>query len=102
MKNIKLDSGDILISDPCYIKGVFGEYGGRKEWRYDGCFEVKNRGEVLGDLGVDSGRIWAMVAEFPCEVEIHSGFSGHILIRNKSDYSHQKQAVEKVLGGLEV
>ena len=29
---------------------------------------------------LDSGRIWEMIAEFDCEVEIESGASGHIII----------------------
>lgn len=108
MKTIKLQYGDILVVDPCYVKNVATVWDGQKEQRFDGlrcgkvlhsgddgCYEVYYNGEKLNRLGVDSGRIWAFVAEFEVEVEIDSGFSGqHIIASNK--------AVEETLKGLRV
>lgn len=77
-----------LVCDPCYIKQVkcAGEnrFDALKHVKTlhegdDGCFEVRFRGEKAL-LGVDSGRIWVMVAEFDCEVEIDSGLSGHLVL----------------------
>lgn len=90
METLNLTIGDTLIADPCYIKEV--SYA--DEPRYDalkhiqtlhegddGEFPVKlDNGETIY-LGVDSGRIWKMVAEFECVVKIDAGFSGYKLIR---------------------
>lgn len=91
METIKLNYQDYLVCDPCYIKGV--RCGGEPRFDALRCVEVLHCGsdgeyevEWLGHtapLGVDSGRIWAMQAEFECEVEIDSGFSGHLVVRRK-------------------
>ena len=90
---VKVEYGDILIVDPCYIKTVWTTYGEEKEVRFDllrckrvrhngddGCFPVKHNG-VTRYLGVDSGRIWEMEADFDGYVEIDAGMSGYWLIR---------------------
>lgn len=90
METIKLKTGNKLIIDPCYIKKVTGDFGA-KEWRFDGlkcvktlyegddgCYTV-DFGVGTGDLGVDSGRIWVLEAEFDIVVDIDAGFSGYIL-----------------------
>lgn len=89
METIKLEYQDLLICDPGYIKSVACS----GEPRFDAlrCVEVLHDGDD-GEypietasgchwLGVDSGRIWKMQAEFGCEVEIDSGLSGHLVIR---------------------
>lgn len=89
MTTIKLNYQDLLIVDPCYIKNVktFGEQ------RFDALKLVNvlhegDDGEYPIELasgckwlGVDSGRIWELMAEFECEVEVDSGMSGHIVVR---------------------
>lgn len=91
---VKVEYGDRLIVDPCYIKTIWTEFGeNQKEVRFDmlrcekvlhsgddGEFPVEYNGETRY-LGVDSGRIWQMVAEFDGFVEIDAGFSGYWLIR---------------------
>ena len=89
METIELDYQDILIVDPGYIKRVvFAD-----ELRFDalklvevlhegddGEFTVETpRGVVM--LGVDSGRIWKLQAEFDCKVELDAGLSGYCIIR---------------------
>lgn len=93
MEVIKVNDGDILIVDPCYIKTVWTEWGGEKEIRFDllrcekvlhegddGEFPVKYNGETRY-LGVDSGRLWKMVADFDGYVELDAGLSGYWLIK---------------------
>ena len=88
MQNIKLDYGDYLVCDPCYIKSV--KCGG--EYRFDAlrCERVLHDGDdgeyrIVGQngddayLGVDSGRIWVMQAEFGVEVEMDAGLSGFMV-----------------------
>lgn len=102
MKRIELKANDLLIIDPCYIKhaGFDGEPrfdalrnravihdGG------DGEFYVKNGNEELGYIGVDSGRIWVLSAEFGCIVDVDSGLSGEIVLKDVDD-------VEKVVRSL--
>lgn len=85
--------GDILIVDACYIKGVYGDYGDRNEPRFDGLkcaktlwegddgvYTIMNGDKELCRLGVDSGRIWALTAEFEIRVDIDSGFSGEYIL----------------------
>lgn len=109
MKTINLNTGDWLIIDPCYIKGVY-EQGETSYARYDGlrCVRVIHDGDdgmfdidikptngvpadyvyttitptSTLDLGVDSGRIWLLKAEFPVTVVTSSGYSGEIAIKN--------------------
>ena len=116
MVTLKLEYGDILVVDPCYVKNVATKWDGQKEQRFDGlrcgkvlysgddgCFDVWNKDFRLGSLGVDSGRIWAFVAEFEVEVEVDSGLSGHIVLRNKGEnYSAKDRGIENLLGRLEV
>lgn len=109
---IEMKYGDILVVDPCYVKSV--ECGG--DLRFDGlkcgkvlhsgddgCFTVWCGKEDMGDVGVDSGRIWALVAEFDVKVEVDSGFSGHLLIKNDAEtYTEKDKLVEKVIKELTV
>lgn len=89
MEKIKLEMGDAIIIDPCYIKQV--KYGG--EMRFDalkhektlhegddGEFEIK-LASGSRYVGCDSGRIWLMTSEFGCDIEVDSGLSGHIILR---------------------
>ncbi len=102
MEMIKLNYLDLLICDPCYIKGVKC----RGENRFDalkcvetlhdgddGCYVVKV-GDKETELGVDSGRIWVLQVEFGCEVEIDSGLSGHIVIK-KDDPNWGKEITKE-------
>lgn len=85
----KLEYNDLLICDPCYIKSVMA----CGENRFDALKHIKTLHEgddgeyefMLCDqrfsLGVDSGRVWVMKAEFDCEVDVDSGFSGHKVIK---------------------
>lgn len=94
METIKLNYGDILICDCGYIKEVSCEWNGEKELRFDGLKLIKvlhegddgvysvRAGSKTADLGVDSGRIWAMMAEFEIEVEIDSGLSGYLVVKD--------------------
>lgn len=90
---IKVEMGDRIICDPCYIKTVWTEWNDEKDVRFDllrcekvlhdgddGCFDVEYNGKTNA-LGVDSGRIWQMVADFGGYVEIDAGMSGYWLIR---------------------
>lgn len=97
MKTIKLDYLDLLVCDPCYIKGV--KCGGENRFDALKCVETLHDGDdgeygvkTAGGthyLGVDSGRIWVMQAEFGCEVEIDSGLSGHLVIKqNDPDWGN--------------
>lgn len=96
METIKLNYQDILVCDPGYIKNVSCTYGDTKEKRFDALklIEVLHEGDdgeyeiETADgakfLGVDSGRIWKLMAEFDCEVLIDSGLSGYIVARKGS------------------
>ena len=108
MKTLKLDYGDILVMDCGYIDGVYGTYGGVREPRFDalkhvktlhsgddGCYAIWQGKNRLGELGVDSGRIWAMVAEFDCDVDVDCGLSGFILIKNTGYSFGDKDAFVK-------
>lgn len=90
---IELKYGELLVVDPCYIKnvsdGIDSRFDALKLERVlhdgdDGEYAVKYN--CSGDdwtttyLGVDSGRLWVLRAEFDCEVEIDSGFSGHLVL----------------------
>lgn len=89
METIKMKGGEVLVCDPGYIKGVWCYWGEEKEPRFDalklekvlhdgddGYFMV-SVGDKAVELGVDSGRIWAMRAEFDVEVDIDAGLSGY-------------------------
>lgn len=93
----KLKVGEYLICDPCYIEMVEGTF--RAEPRFDAlrCVKVLHEGDdgsyaveyknEKGEhedmvLGVDSGRLWLMRAEFDVDVRIDSGLSGHAIIKN--------------------
>ena len=89
MSTIKLNYQDLLIVDPCYIKEV--KSGGEQRFDALKLVDVLHEGddgyypiELASGckwIGVDSGRIWALMAEFDCEVEVDSGASGHIVVR---------------------
>lgn len=88
---MKLNYNQILITDPCYIKMISDSSNSP---RFDALKLVKvlhegDDGEYMikaGDeeewLGVDSGRIWALQAQFDVEVEMDSGFSGHMVVED--------------------
>lgn len=77
---IEVNYCDVLIVDPCYIKNVSTKSG---ETRFD-ALKLERVLHELGDgeiaivedgfarafLSCDSGRIWALRAEFDCEVEL--------------------------------
>ena len=93
---MKIKNNTYLIIDPCYIKAV--RYG--TEMRFDALKQVATFNcddgsysvsavidgsrEELGSIGVDSGRIWVLKAEFDCDVIEDSGFSGYILVNQKA------------------
>lgn len=104
MKRIELKTNDLLIIDPCYIKHVGDKSG---EARYDalrnravihdgddGEFTVKVANHEFGCLGVDSGRIWVLQAEFDCYVDVDSGLSGEIHI--ESNGQDMDKVVDKI------
>ena len=78
--NIKLKDGEILIIDPCYIVEVFDTSHTRrydalklvkeKNTNGDGIFDLRSNPEndIIKSLSVDSGRIWALQAEFTCDI----------------------------------
>lgn len=89
-----MNYGDILVTDPCYIKNV--AYADKARFDAlklintlhegdDGCYIFKLRTHIgtpdedtrLIELGVDSGRVWVLQAEFECTVTMDSGLSGH-------------------------
>ena len=91
METVSLKCGDTLIVDPCYIKNVSDSLGGQARFDAlklekvlhdgdDGVFEINYDGKNY-TLGVDSGRIWAMRAEFECSVTLGAGYSGFATIR---------------------
>ena len=95
METINIEYGDILICDPGYIKFVGTEWSGELEPRFDllrcekvlhegddGVYSVEYNGEKH-ELGVDSGRIWQMRADFGGTIQIDAGFSGYWLIRKE-------------------
>lgn len=79
---IKLQADQILIVDPCYIKSVKDSWGDNrydalalgKVWSVDdGSYSLVIEGVCEYEpLEVDSGRIWAVYAEFDCEIELSS------------------------------
>lgn len=89
---VKLKSKDLLIIDPCYIKRVGIYWNSEYEERFDALKHVKTLLEgddgyyfinINGNrhkLGVDSGRIWILQAEFECDVALEVDLSGCILI----------------------
>lgn len=90
MKELKLNSKDILIIDPCYIKHV--SFDGEDRFDVlkcvktlhdgdDGEFAVHSNGWSIGEIGVDSGRIWVLQAELGCTVAVDSGLSGEVHIK---------------------
>lgn len=97
------------MCDPCYIKEVVCRYNEQEQdLRFDalrtvkvlhdgddGCFSLLDNNNKLCSLGVDSGRIWAMVSEFDCEVLVDSGFSGEYV----KQFSSEEEA-EKFIDGL--
>lgn len=106
MKTIKMETNDLLVIDPCYIKRVKEPIAYRNGEGYDykdrfdglkcvrtllegddGDYEIYHcRGkdiDYLGTIGVDSGRIWVLKAEFNIEVDIDSGMSGEVHIHDE-------------------
>lgn len=86
MNTVKLNYKDLLVVDPGYIKNVVS-YGDEPRFDalrlvrvlHDGddgeyCYHYDNE---LFALGVDSGRIWALQAEFECIVTLDAGLSGY-------------------------
>lgn len=105
MKTVKMEYKDLLIIDPCYIKNVksCGEdrFDGLKcvKTLYegdDGMYNVFIGETKVGEIGVDSGRIWALQAEFDIDVEVDSGFSGEILFKDKTSDADQVIALLRV------
>lgn len=93
MTTIKLKYGDTLVCDPCYIKSVKGTMTDGPRFDALKCVETLHDGDDgeftitykghEDTLGVDSGRIWAMQAEFGCTVDIDAGFSGYMVIEKE-------------------
>lgn len=112
MEKLNLLYGDVIVCDPCYIKRVSCKWGGEREDRFDGLRLVKSLHE--GDdgefdfklygkefsLGVDSGRVWAMKAEFGIEVEIDAGLSGYTIIQADEITAYHKAHPAKIEEGL--
>lgn len=89
---MKLNYNDTIIIDPSYIRSVKDSAGDN---RFDALKHIKtlhdgddgefpityttSDGEAHTEwLGVDSGRIWLLRAEFGCDVDIDAGPSGCI------------------------
>lgn len=105
MQTIEIESTDLLICDPCYIKEVsfMGEprYDALKCVKTllegdDGEYNVYLDNKCIASLGVDSGRIWAMKPEFTCQVRIEAGMSGFSTIKN-----FEKDVLERLSIGTE-
>lgn len=87
---LKMVAGERLICDPCYIKNV--SYDGEPRFDALKCVKVLHDGDdgeyVVScpiqekALGVDSGRIWVMEAEFDCDVEEECLLSGYMRVPN--------------------
>lgn len=89
MGTIKVKYEEMLVVDPGYIRDVKDRYG---EPRFDALKHVKTVSEAgdglylvkVGDkkheLGVDSGRLWILKAEFDCDVTIDAGYSGYVRV----------------------
>lgn len=104
METIKLNYKDALICDPGYIKNV--QFGGEPRFDAlrcdkvlfegdDGCYTIETS-ENRYLLGVDSGRIWVMTAEFGCEVELDAGLSGYIVLKaNTPEWGNDIEVVEE-------
>lgn len=86
---VRLEYGDAIIIDPGYIRGVYGEWDGVLEPRFDGLrcakvlhdgddgyYNITLNGKKIAGLGVDSGRIWLIEAEFGVYLDIDAGLSG--------------------------
>lgn len=84
---------DLLVIDPCYIKSV--KLKGTDEQRFDGlkCVKTLHEGDdgeyavvvkdrAIGFCGVDSGRIWALKADFNIDVELDNGLSPYTFIES--------------------
>ena len=100
---IKMKYKDLLIADPGYIRSVRcmdeDRYDGLKcvmtlHEGDDGYYEIFSGDTSLGEVGVDSGRIWVMQAEFDIEVDIDSGLSGEIYI--DSDREDTQQLLSRI------
>lgn len=94
MQTIKMKPNDVLVIDPCYIKGVDDSISTRFDALKlvrtlhegdDGDYYVANNGYMLAELGVDSGRIWAMQVEFWCNVKIDAGPCGYLFQQFDTD-----------------
>lgn len=87
IESVQLKYNDLLVIDPCYIKSVKDDSG---ELRFDALKCVKtlhegddgsyviSAGDTVELLGVDSGRIWVLRAEFDCTAELDAGFSRYL------------------------
>lgn len=107
MKTLELESKDILIIDPCYIKRVHFDGEDRFDALKcvktlhdgdDGEFIVCAGGWSIGEIGVDSGRIWVLQAEFGCTVDVDSGLSGevHIKFGELVEHGQAEKFIEKL------
>lgn len=89
METIKLKYNDLLIIDPCYIKHIKNDrFDSLKHIKTihegdDGEYDIYVDGKFEDSLGVDSGRIWVIQAEFNTEIEVDAGFSGYITIETE-------------------
>ena len=98
-KELKLNYGDLLVCDPCYIRFVGNYYAKENKCpRYDALklvkeFALGGDGDVAlryGDegftrmVGADTGRVWAMQAEFKCDVFLDASieWAGYFVIKN--------------------
>ena len=110
MSKVKMKMGDLLIVDPGYIRSVKGDFGGPDEERFDGLkhvktlhegddgeYEIYHRDTKLGSLGVDSGRIWVLKAEFEIVVDVDSGLSGYFLIENTTGKDLDEKVWAKIV-----
>lgn len=90
MDTIKLNCKDLLIIDPCYIKHIKDErFDSLKHIKTihegdDGVYDICIAGKYRDSLGVDSGRLWVIQAEFDTELDIDAGFSGFVTIATKN------------------
>lgn len=103
MQKLKLEHGDYLVIDPCYIKSIQQSTG---QPRFDGLrlikafdtgdgvFSVYVKNTLADRIGVDSGRIWVLKAEFDVFVEIDSGCSGSIVVKSKDGKNYNSSAFQ--------
>ena len=107
MNDVKLNKGDLLICDPCYIREV--KFAGENRFDIlklvkvlyegdDGRFEIYRGKTSCAKIGVDSGRLWIFQVEYGKDVEIkvESGLSGLLVVRKELKSNIDEYSVSRL------